>query len=66
VSYPDRVWAAMRLARDVDTCHDLLAGLPVDESRLEPLGLAWAMQMRFVRLDFDAIAEWFVLREVAP
>jgi hypothetical protein len=66
VSYPDRVWVAMRVARDVDACHDLLAGLPVDESRLDPLGLAWALQMRFVRMDFDAIGEWFApLREVA-
>jgi hypothetical protein len=65
-SYPDRVWVAMRLSRTVDACDDLLAGLPVDESRLDPRGLAWAQQQRFVRLDFDAITEWFVLREVAP
>ena len=62
----DRVWVAMRLARDVEACADLLNGLPVDESRLEPLGIAWALQMRFVRLDFDAIDEWFTpLREFA-
>jgi hypothetical protein len=45
----------MRLAKDLDACCDLLNGIPVDESRLDPLGLAWAMQMRFVRLDMSAI-----------
>lgn len=49
----------------VDPDDDLLNGLPVDESRLDPLGLAWAMQMRFVRLDFHAITEWFTLLEAA-
>lgn len=38
MSYPDRVWTAMRLARDVEACADLLNGLPLDESRLDPLG----------------------------
>jgi hypothetical protein len=45
----------MRLARDVDACHALLAGEPVDESRIDPRGLAWAIQMRFVRLDVSGI-----------
>lgn len=61
----DRVWVAMRLAKDVETCSALLAGEPVDENRIEPCGLAWALQMRFVRLDFNAIDEWFlILREL--
>jgi hypothetical protein len=56
----------MRLARDVDACADLLNGLPVDESRLDPCGLAWAIQMRFAHLDGAVIDEWFQqLREVA-
>jgi hypothetical protein len=66
VSYTDRVWVAMRVARDVGTCCDLLEGKPVDESRLDPLGLAWALQMRFVRLDVSAIDLFFAeLRELA-
>jgi hypothetical protein len=59
VSYADKVWVGMRLARDVDTCHALLAGDAVDESRLDPLGLAWAVQMRFVRLDVSGIELFF-------
>jgi len=55
----------MRIARDVQTCEDLLNGLPVDEARLEPAGLAWALMLRFVHLDGAAIDEWFQqLREV--
>jgi hypothetical protein len=45
-----RLTAAWRLARDVDTLSDLLAGLPVDRDRLDPAGVAWARERRFVTL----------------
>lgn len=50
-SYLARVDAALRLARDVETCRDLLRGEPVDESALDPAGLAWAGERRLVRLE---------------
>jgi hypothetical protein len=54
----------MRIAGDIAACEDLLNGAPVDESRLDPKGLAWALQMRFTRLDFAAIDEFYgLLRE---
>ena len=59
MSYADRVWVAMRLARDVDTCRALLRAEAVDESRLDRCGLAWALQMRFVRLDATALDLFF-------
>ena len=65
MTYPDRVWVAMRLAKDLETCRLLLEGKPVDEDRLEPLGLAWALQMRFVRLDVSAIEAFFEAGEVS-
>jgi hypothetical protein len=55
----------MRLAKDLETCRLLLAGEPVDEDHLEPLGLAWALQMRFVRLDMSAIEAFFAAGEAS-
>lgn len=43
------VWA-WRLARDVETCADLIAGHPVEESRLEPDALFEARRRRLVQL----------------
>jgi hypothetical protein len=61
----DVLWVAMRLARDVEACRDLLDGVGVDESRLDPAGLAWALQMRFVRIDVAGVDFFFdQLREL--
>jgi hypothetical protein len=51
--WPDgaRLTAAWRLARDPETCADLLRGLPVDRDRLSPEGLAWSLEHRLVRLE---------------
>jgi hypothetical protein len=43
--------AAWKLARDVETLADLLAGCPIDQNRLNPEGLRWAMEHRLVRLE---------------
>jgi hypothetical protein len=51
-----RIWVAMRLATDIDTCCALLRGEPVDPSGLDPDELNWAHEMRFVRLDVSAIS----------
>jgi hypothetical protein len=51
-----RVWVAMRLSRDIDTCCALLRGEPVDPSGLDPDELEWAQEMKFVRLDVSAIS----------
>ncbi len=59
MAYTDRVLIAMKLARDVNTCADLLKGRVVDASRLNPDELASAKRMAFVRLDFDVIDKWF-------
>jgi hypothetical protein len=59
VSYEGRVWTAMRLARDIGACEQLLRGEAVDKSRLDPDGLTWALQMRFARLDVAAVDEFY-------
>jgi hypothetical protein len=46
---------AVRLALDVETCRDLLNGVPVDPARLDPKALARAKALQLVRLDFRAI-----------
>jgi hypothetical protein len=50
--YPDadRILLAMRLALDVGACEDLLAGRPVDPSRLDQAELAKAREKTLVRL----------------
>jgi hypothetical protein len=63
VNYAGRVWVAMRLARNVDDCDALLRGEPVDVACLDPLGLSWALQLRFVRLDATAIELFFAEAE---
>jgi hypothetical protein len=45
----------MRLAKDVETCRELLLGLPVDPARLDPETLRWARERMLVRLDFCAL-----------
>jgi hypothetical protein len=50
VNYLDRVYCAMRLSRDLAACEQLLRGEAVDESWLDPRGLAWALQLRRVKL----------------
>ena len=55
----------MRLAKDLETCRLLLEGKPVDEVNLDPTALAWALQMRFVRLDMSAIEAFFAAGEVS-
>jgi hypothetical protein len=53
--HPYRLVVAMRLAKDVETCAELLEGLPVDPDRLDPEGARWARERLLVRLDFRAI-----------
>jgi hypothetical protein len=50
-----RIWVAMRLALDLDTCRALLLGQPVDPSRLDPAELEFMQTMTFARMDFAAI-----------
>jgi hypothetical protein len=50
-----RVWVAMRLALDLDTCRSLLLGEPVDPSRLDSDELEFMKAMTFARMDFAAI-----------
>jgi hypothetical protein len=50
-----RIWVAMQLARDLEACRALLRGEPVDPSRLDPAGLAWATERRLVSLDTRGI-----------
>jgi hypothetical protein len=50
-----RLRVAFALATDVETCADLLSGLPVDPDRCDPAGLRWATDRLLVRLDFRAI-----------
>jgi hypothetical protein len=51
-AWPDgeRLAVAFRLASDVDTCSDLLAGVPVSESRLDPGALFEARRRTLVQL----------------
>lgn len=46
---------AMWIARDLETCRDLLAGLPVDPDRLDQQELLNAKNRRLVRLDMTAL-----------
>jgi hypothetical protein len=39
-----RMWWAMQLARDVETCCSLMRGEPVNEQSLDPLALSGARQ----------------------
>jgi hypothetical protein len=50
-----RTWAAIRLAKDVDTCCALLCREPVDPSRIDADELAFLRELKLVRLDFRAI-----------
>jgi hypothetical protein len=45
----------MRLAKDVETCRELLEGRPVDPDRIDHKQLRWAKQRMLVRLDLHAI-----------
>ena len=45
-----RLLAAIKLARDIDACCDLLAGRPVDLSRLDPAELEHSKRASLVRL----------------
>ena len=51
-AYPEaqRLLAAIKLARDLDACADLLAGRPVDSARLDQAELASAKRRTLVRL----------------
>jgi hypothetical protein len=53
--HPARVGVAMRLAKDVRTCAELLEGGPVDPDRIDQKQLKWAKQRLLVRLDMHAI-----------
>lgn len=55
--HPRRYLTAMLLAKDLDTCRDLLAGLPVDPVRLDRHELFIAKNRHLVRLDMTAIDE---------
>jgi hypothetical protein len=46
----ERLVAAWRLARDVDTCSDLIAGCPVDQARLNPEAVFEARRKSLVTL----------------
>lgn len=52
---PGRLVAAFALARDVETCAELLAGVPVAPERLDQEQLELARRRRLVRLDLTAI-----------
>ena len=45
-----RLDVAFRLAKDVETCAAILAGLAVARERLDPDGLTWAMEPSYVQL----------------
>ncbi len=49
-AYLAAVDVALRVALDVDACRDLLLGLPVDPDRLDPDGLKWASERRWITL----------------
>ena len=53
--HPYRLVVAMRLARDGETCAELLRGEPVDPDRLDPEALRWARDRLLVRLDLHAL-----------
>ncbi len=47
---PHKIRIALRLARDLEACRDLLAGVPVDPSRLHRAELEWAKRKTLVQL----------------
>jgi hypothetical protein len=53
--HPARIGIAMRIAKDAETCRELLEGQPVDPDRIDPKQLRWAKQRMLVRLDLHAI-----------
>lgn len=53
--HPYRLVVAMRLAYDLETCRELLLGLPVDPDRLNAEAVRWASERLLVRLDFRAL-----------
>jgi hypothetical protein len=53
--HPERILIAIRLAKDIDTCEQLLRGEPVDPDRIDQAQLRWAKQRFLVRLDMRAI-----------
>jgi len=53
--YETRVWWAMMLAKDIETCEALLRGGPVDPARLDPEWLRKAQQAQLVSLDVNAL-----------
>jgi hypothetical protein len=46
----ERLVTAWRLARDIDTCADLIAGRPVDQARLDPEAVFAARRKSLVTL----------------
>jgi hypothetical protein len=50
-----RIWLAIRLSLDIETCCSLLRGDPVDPSGLDADELEFAKAMRLVSLDTRAI-----------
>jgi hypothetical protein len=59
-NYALRVWVAMRLAKDVETCCALLRGEAVDPACLDGGELEFMCRRRLVRMDFlavDAVAD---------
>jgi hypothetical protein len=60
---PARIALALRLALDLETAQDLLAGRPVDPDRLDAAALERARTRRLVRLD---VAEIDLLLEATP
>lgn len=47
---PTRILVAFRLAKDLDTCRDLLTGIPVHPSRIDQNALHEAKQTTYVQL----------------
>ena len=58
-----RIWWALQLARDLETCESLLRGEKVDEGALDPLALEGAQQRKAVEL--RPIVDLFEIRDVA-
>lgn len=49
-AYTAAIDVALRVAKDLDACRDLLAGHAVDPERLDADGLEWAREQRWVQL----------------
>jgi hypothetical protein len=58
-----RIWWAIQLARDIDTCCSLLRGEPVDEESLDPVALKGARQRGSVVL--CSVLDLFAIEQVA-